>query len=92
MTKYTNTINDDYEDEKDFGRSRTYNGSDVLWKKAYFDFRILDQLVLSAGRLPLLKETPQLCLGKAKMGTYPKLAYSAILDGLALTYKIGDHF
>lgn len=93
MTKYTNTINDDYEDEKDFGRSRTYNGSDVFVEKAYFDFRILDQLVLSAGRLPTIEGNPyNYAWGKAKMGTYPKLAYSAILDGLALTYKIGDHF
>lgn len=92
-SKHMNAVGDDYTNNDDFGRSRAYNGSDVFVEKAYFDYTLTDWMILSAGRLPTFDGVPyNYSYGKAKMGTYPKLAYSAILDGFAFTFKPGNFF
>lgn len=92
-TKFWNALGDTYRDIDDPGQSRTYNGSDVYVEKAYFDYTLTDWMILSAGRLPTIDGVPyNYQYGKAKMGTYPKLAYASILDGVALTFKPGQFF
>ena len=92
-SKHLNAIGNDYTSNDDFGSSRSYGGSDVFVEKAYFDYTMTDWMIFSAGRLPTFDGVPyNYSYGKAKMGTYPKLAYSAILDGFAFTFKPGNFF
>jgi len=68
-----------------------YNGTSqgVLLEKAYFDYSMKSlPVVFSLGRLPTIQGSPtHLWDGKARLGTYPKLAYSSVLDGAAVTFK-----
>lgn len=63
--------------------------SQLVLEKAYFDYMVKSApLVFSIGRLPTFYGSPvHYWDGRARMGTYPKLSYSTILDGMALTYK-----
>ena len=69
--------------------SSEYRENLVKLEKAYFDYSILPELAFSMGRLPTSYGSPtHMVEGRARMGTYPKLSYSAAVDGAALTYKI----
>lgn len=66
--------------------------STVYLDKAYFDYSMSENFVLSMGRLPTVDGTPaHLWDAQARMGTYPMLSYNSILDGIAFTYKL-DRF
>lgn len=70
---------------------RNYSGSEMYLERAFFNYRLLDDLIFSAGRLPTVDGGPKhLTEGAPPMGTYPMLAYDAVLDGYALTYGLGD--
>ena len=66
-------------------------GPRLYVEKAYFDYSVTDDLIFSAGRLPTIKGTPfHYYDARARLGTYPKYAYSATLDGYAMTYQAGS--
>jgi hypothetical protein len=69
--------------------SDSYDSPGVVVEKAYADFIIPGtNFIFSGGRLPTSDGSPtNLWDGRARMGTYPMLAYNASLDGLAVTYN-----
>lgn len=88
MSKFFNTIFGNEPNEGGLTESRSFTGSQLYVEKAYADVKMSDSLVFSFGRLPTIEGVPtNYHDGKSLMGTYPLMAYSATLDGLALTYK-----
>ncbi|SMF83044.1 DUF3373 family protein [Pseudobacteriovorax antillogorgiicola] len=70
--------------------ARTFAGTQIHLERAYFNWKILNSLSLSVGRLPTIEGGPtHIVLGESPRGTYPRLAYASNLDGYALTYSIG---
>lgn len=68
-----------------------YSGNQLYVEKAYFDFNITDNLIFTVGRLPTAEGGPyHLTIGKPNRSTYPRLAYAYSLDGVALSYNLGD--
>jgi hypothetical protein len=60
----------------------------VLMERAFFNYKLTNSLILTAGRLPTIDGPPlHMTSGKPRSGTYPKLAYGAVLDGIALTHS-----
>lgn len=69
--------------------ARGYTDSIVRVERAFFNYEPIANLNLTVGRLPTLDGPPNhLYDGLPRLGTYPKLIYSAVLDGYALTYKL----
>ena len=77
----------------DLRASDNYLSSGVFVEKAYADMQIPETgLIFSVGRLPTTDGQPaNYWDGKARMGTYPLMAYGSILDGMALTYKLDQY-
>lgn len=88
-SKYMNALSDFRSSQfGDLGDARAFNSSAVYLEKAYFDWKASENFIVSAGRLPTINGSPtHLWYGNPRMGTYPKLSYNSILDGVALTYK-----
>lgn len=68
------------------------SGDDLMISRAFFDWEIAPKrLFISIGRLSTVHGPPQhLYSNTERLGTYPLLAYSIPMDGLALTYNITD--
>lgn len=63
-------------------------GSEIYLEKAYADVKISDKWVFSFGRLSTVDGPyTNMSLNKARMGTYPYLAYNAVFDGFAVSYN-----
>ncbi|MAE73731.1 MAG: hypothetical protein CL675_06520 [Bdellovibrionaceae bacterium] len=93
VSKFFNEAFGSEERVADTSASRSQAGPQVYLEKAYFDYSVLDSLIISAGRLPTSDGVPtNYITGQARMGTYPRLAYGALLDGVGLTYKLGSLF
>ena len=77
----------------DLGAANAYQNSNVVLEKAYVDISIPDTaLTVSIGRLPTVDGQPANYLdGRARLGTYPLLAYNSYFDGIGLTYRL-DQF
>ena len=66
---------------------RAFRGADLYLERAYLNYKIMDGLVFSAGRLPIIEGGPyHLGYGEAPMGSYPLISYNNNFDGYALTY------
>lgn len=62
------------------------HGSRPYLRTAYFDWKLLDKLVLSAGRLPTTFGPPEHHkAGRSRLGTYPLTSFNIPLDGISLT-------
>lgn len=67
---------------------RRSSNSSVFFERAFINYKILNDLTLTIGRLPTLDGTPlHLSNGSSEMGAYPILSYASVLDGAALTQK-----
>lgn len=74
----------------DFSAGSKYDSSAVYVERAYANIGLIDNLTFSFGRLPTINGSPtQFHDDLPRQGTYPKMAYSAILDGFALSYNYG---
>lgn len=100
MAKYYNSYvrtNQDLESGalRDFGAGWDKEGGSKLFvERAYlnYDFEILP-LSFSIGRLPTFDGPPSHYKDQQfRQGTYPMASYNQILDGVGLTYRVGDHF
>ncbi len=57
-------------------------------ERAYVNYSFTNNLIFTIGRLPTIDGMPKhISSGGGQLGSYPALAFSAILDGAALTYK-----
>ena len=67
-----------------------YAGNELYVEKAYFDFKLTNNFILTLGRLPTAEGGPyHLTIGKPNRSSYPRLAYAYSLDGMALTDNLG---
>ncbi len=74
-------------------RSTQYHGNDIYLYKAYTNIVLTDRFVFSAGRLPTTYGPPHhIADGQEREGTYPFIAYSVPLDGVALSAKWNNRF
>ena len=85
-SKQEGTFDNDF--EADLSGSTQYAGSQLYLERAYANIGLTDSLTFSFGRLPTIDGAPtHFYNDMPRQGTYPKMAYSAILDGFALTYN-----
>ncbi len=71
-----------------WSNGRTNSNGQVYVERAYINYSLIDNLTFSIGRLPTIDGMPKhMSSGDAQLGTYPVLAFSAILDGAALTHS-----
>ena len=57
-------------------------------ERAYLNYNITDSLVASVGRLPTIDGSPsEFVDDSSRQGTYPLMAFSYVLDGVALTHN-----
>ena len=64
------------------------NGSKPYLRTAYFDWKLAEKFVLSAGRLPTTFGPPEHHkIGRGRLGTYPLTSFNFPLDGVSLTYN-----
>lgn len=77
----------------DLGVANDYESSAVYLEKAYVDVSVPDTaLTFSVGRLPTVDGQPANYLdGRARMGTYPLIAYNSNFDGIGLTYRLDQY-
>ncbi|UYL10140.1 DUF3373 domain-containing protein [Bdellovibrio sp. SKB1291214] len=77
----------------DLGAPNAYANSGMVLEKAYMDLTVPDtNFTFSVGRLPTTGGQPYNYLdGRARMGTYPLLAYNSYFDGMSLSYKLDDY-
>ncbi len=77
----------------DLRAADSYLNSSVVLEKAYLDMSIPNSdVTVSVGRLPTPDGQPaNYWDGRARLGTYPLMSYSSVLDGIALTYRL-DQF
>jgi hypothetical protein len=66
----------------------TRDNASVWLERAFANYKFTDNLTMTFGRLPTVGGAPKhLSKGEAMAGAYPTQAYSAIFDGVALTYS-----
>ncbi len=84
---YGDTLQDG--NEGDYSILTRSQGDRIRIIKAYFDYGIVPgRLIFSMGRLPTINGPPQhLYVGDRRLGTYPSMAYSLPIDGIALTWN-----
>lgn len=77
----------------DLRAADAYSDSNVVLEKAYLDITIPDSnFTLSIGRLPTPDGQPSNYWdGRARLGTYPLMSYSSVLDGMAVSYKVDEY-
>lgn len=71
----------------------TYTEQDenIKLEKAFLNYKITDKLTFSLGKLPTVEGGPyHMTLGQPTRGQYPRVAYSNALDGMSLSYNMGD--
>lgn len=74
----------------DLDAAHKYNGPSVILEKAYLDYAVSPELVLSVGKLPTVEGFPShLWDNQPRQGTYPYMNFNIPLDGIAATYKMG---
>lgn len=71
-----------------WSNGRTIGNGTPYIERAYINYSFTDSLVFTIGRLPTIDGMPKhISTGEGQQGSYPVLAFSAILDGMALTHK-----
>lgn len=96
---FSNDLSDD-EDNNDASFSETglsandlFNDTRPTLERAFVNIGLTDNLIMSVGRLPTVDGPPEHFRDDSpRSGTYPKMGYSAALDGIAFTYnkKLGQ--
>jgi hypothetical protein len=91
LEKYTNDyVNQGAAGTNTLDGSRVEKGVSLKLERAYINYSVTRDVVVSAGRLPTIDGPPsEMYDNSPRLGTYPLLAYGAILDGLALSYNWG---
>ncbi|MBP9681604.1 MAG: DUF3373 family protein [Bacteriovorax sp.] len=91
LTKFTNDfVNQNSSTDDTYRGPRSHKSGGLLLERAYVNYAITKDIVASLGRLPTIDGAPAEMWDNApRLGTYPLLAYGAILDGVALTYNWG---
>ncbi|MDO9183912.1 MAG: DUF3373 family protein [Bacteriovorax sp.] len=90
LTKFTNDMSNGSGEANTFSATRNEKGVALSLERAYVNYAITKDVVASAGRLPTIDGSPiDMWDNTPRQGTYPMLAYGAILDGLALSYNWG---
>ncbi|MCY4523187.1 MAG: DUF3373 family protein, partial [Halobacteriovoraceae bacterium] len=89
MSKYFNLYTEENRRpiNDDLALGSRYDGTNVKVERAYFDYFFDVPLVLTVGRLPTFGGEPlNYYDGLPAQSTYPIMAYSVEMDGVALTY------
>lgn len=76
----------------ELGEGMNGGNSSVFLERAFVNYSLMKNLVLSVGRLPTVEGTPaHFSEARSPMGGYPLLAFGGVFDGIALTYghKLG---
>lgn len=74
------------------GASRNFTGPEAYFEKAYFDYTVTENLILSGGRMPLFDGTPSHHKDLVpRQGTYARFTYNVLGDGVALTYNLDSY-
>lgn len=90
LVKYTNDYVNQGMESNTLDASRVEKGVALKLERAYINFTVTKDLIFSAGRLPTIDGPPlEMAENSSRQGTYPLLAYGAILDGLGLSYNWG---
>lgn len=91
LTKFTNdNVNQTTSTDDTFRGPRSHKSGGLLLERAYVNYAITKDFIVSLGRLPTIDGAPvEMWDNAPRLGTYPLLAYGAILDGVALTYNWG---
>lgn len=75
--------------ESDHDTINPSQGSSPYIRTAYFDWKLTDNMILSAGRLPTTFGPPEhMRHGRARLGTYPISSFNLPIDGLSLTWRL----
>lgn len=75
-------------DFADLGDGQNMNRSFVFMERAFANYTIDKNWTFTMGRLPTIDgPNKHIAMNQQLMGNYPTLAYSAILDGFALTHS-----
>lgn len=96
MAKYFSVLGTDGEQGTaftDLSDGQATRSSALFLERAFANYSITDTLTFTMGRLPTIDgPNKHIALNQQLSGNYPTLAYSAILDGFALTksHKIDD--
>jgi hypothetical protein len=73
----------------DGGGGRDLSGSDVHLERAFMNYKLTNSLTFSGGRLPTIDgPSYHMSAGKGRSGSYPSMAFGAIMDGFALTHAM----
>ncbi len=73
----------------DLGDGQLPNRSILFLERAFANYKITNDLVFTMGRLPTIDgPNKHIALNQQLAGNYPTLAYSAILDGFALSHSL----
>ncbi|WPU64284.1 DUF3373 family protein [Peredibacter starrii] len=90
MAKYFSVLGSNGQPTTDFadlGDGQNMNRSFLFMERAFVNYSIDKNWTFTMGRLPTIDgPNKHIALNQQIMGNYPTLAYSAILDGFALTY------
>ncbi len=71
--------------------SSVYGGSAPMFDRAYMSYKFDFPLTFAVGRMPTNNGLPINQMdGLSRQGTYPRLAFNAIFDGIALVYDFSD--
>lgn len=91
ITKFVNDrVNQAEFGDDTFSGSRTEKSGFIRLDRAFVNYNVGAGVSLSAGRLPTTDGNPvEMWDGAPRQGTYPMLAYGAMLDGVAATYNLG---
>lgn len=91
LTKFVNDLDNQAALGDDtFSGSRAEKSGFLRLDRAFVNYNLGGGFVLSVGRLPTTDGNPvEMWDGAPRQGTYPMLAYGAMLDGVAATYNLG---
>lgn len=91
ITKFVNDATNQLELADDtFSGSRAEKSGFIRLDRAFINYNVGAGFSLTAGRLPTTDGNPvEMWDGAPRQGTYPMLAYGAMLDGIAATYNFG---
>lgn len=91
MAKYFSVLGTDGQPStsfSDLSDGQTPESSALFLERAFANYKITDSVTFTMGRLPTIDgPNKHIALNQQLSGNYPTLAYSAILDGFALTYS-----
>ncbi|HET9239689.1 MAG TPA: DUF3373 family protein [Oligoflexus sp.] len=85
---YSNVYNNQGGTTVSNSEGRRYNSTLASFERLFLNYKVIEGLTLSAGRLPTLDGPPShIYDGLPRQGSYPRQVYSTPLDGYAATYS-----